>query len=275
MLRIMNLTKKYGDFVALDTVSFEIKEGEIVGLIGENGAGKSTTIKIIVGLIEPTNGKVEYFGKEFDEDVKKMIGYLPEVDSLYENMDAIEYLTFFASLYNIPDGLAKKKANELLKMLNLQNKQISEFSKGMRRKLAIARTLIHDPKILIYDEPTGGLDPTTSLFIAKLLEELKENKVILFSAHNMYYVESICDKVVILKGGKMLYYGKLDELIDVGIEYTIFYMLNGKKDIFVTSSVDKLNMFVKEIVMNSGKILGVEQKSPRLEDVYFSLVNKI
>lgn len=270
----MNLTKKYGDFTALDNVSFEIKEGEILGLIGENGAGKSTTIKIIVGLIEPTNGRVEYFGKGFNEDVKKMIGYLPEVDALYENMNAIEYLTFFASLYDIPSNTAKKKARKLLNMLNLQNKQISEFSKGMRRKLSIARTLIHDPKILIYDEPTGGLDPTTSLFIARLLEELKENKIILFSAHNMYYVESICDKVVILKKGKMLYYGELNELIDVGREYTIFYALNGKKDVFTTSSVDELNKFVKEIVINGGKILGMEEKSPRLEDVYFSLVNK-
>lgn len=274
MLSIMNLTKKYGNFTALDNVSFEIKEGEILGLIGENGAGKTTTIKIIVGLIEPTSGRVEYFGKAFREEVKKMIGYLPEVDSLYENMDAIEYLTFFASLYNISDSEAKKRAKELLNMLNLQNKQISEFSKGMRRKLSIARTLIHNPKILIYDEPTGGLDPTTSLFIARLLEKLKQSKIILFSAHNMYYVESICDKVVILKSGKMLYYGKLDNLIDVGREYTVFYALNGKKDFFTTSSVDELNRFVKEIVMDGGRILGVEQKSPRLEDVYFSLVNR-
>jgi len=270
----MNLTKKYGDFTALDNVSFKIKEGEILGLIGENGAGKSTTIKIIVGLIEPTSGSVEYYGRKFDSGVKKMIGYLPEVDSLYENMNAIEYLTFFASLYDVSENKAKKRAEELLDMLNLQNKQISEFSKGMRRKLSIARTLIHNPKILVYDEPTGGLDPSTSLFIARLLEGLKESKVILFSAHNLYYVESICDKVVVLKEGKMLYYGELDELIGVGREYTVFYALNGRKDVFTTSSIDELNRFVGEIVVEGGKILGMEQKSPRLEDVYFNLINK-
>ncbi len=270
MLKIINLTKKYNDFLALDNVNFEVKKGEIVGLIGENGAGKSTTMKIIVGLIKPTAGRVEY--SEVG-DVRKNIGYLPEIDSLYEGMNAIEYLTFFASLYNIPSDLAGKEAEKLLKMLNLQNKQISEFSKGMRRKLSIARTLIHNPKILVYDEPTGGLDPITSLFIAKLMEELKKDKAILFSAHNMYYVESICDKVVILKSGKMLYYGRLDELIDINKEYVLYYTINGKKDFFTTSSIEELNDFIKDVIIKGGKITGMEQKSPRLEDVYFSLVN--
>ncbi len=278
MLKVENISKRYGDFLALKDASFELKKGEILGLIGENGAGKSTIIKILSGLIEPTSGRVEYFGMDFfsnREVIKKRIGYLPEVDSLYENMNAIEYLTFFASLYDIPEREAKKRIVRLINMLKFPaDKPLSEFSKGMKRKVSIARTLVHDPDVLIYDEPTGGLDPSTSLFIANFMKELKENgKAVLFSAHNMYYVESVCDKVIILKRGEVLYYGDLEELRGVGKRYVLHYSENGKEEKFVTDDVDELNSFIRSLVASGGVILKIDSEIPRFEDIYFSLVN--
>jgi ABC-2 type transport system ATP-binding protein len=276
MLRVENLSKRYGDFFALKSVSFDLYKGEILGLIGENGAGKSTIINILSGLIEPSSGEIEYFGKDFFSnkvEVKRRIGYLPEVDSLYENMDAFEYLSFFASLYDIPTKEARKRAEKLINLLQLPiNKPICEFSRGMKRKVSIARTLIHNPDILIYDEPTGGLDPPTSLFIANFMKELRsEGKAILFSAHNMYYVESVCDKVIILRRGEMLYYGTLDELRGVK-KYTVHYSRNGKDGRFITNDIEELNSFVHTLLASGGIILKIDSEVPRLEDIYFSFL---
>jgi ABC-2 type transport system ATP-binding protein len=276
MLRVENLSKGYGDFFALKSVSFDLYKGEILGLIGENGAGKSTIINILSGLIEPSSGEIEYFGKDFFSnkvEVKRRIGYLPEVDSLYENMDAFEYLSFFASLYDIPTKEARKRAEKLINLLQLPiNKPICEFSRGMKRKVSIARTLIHNPDILIYDEPTGALDPPTSLFIANFMKELRsEGKAILFSAHNMYYVESVCDKVIILRRGEMLYYGTLDELRGVK-KYTVHYSRNGKDGRFITNDIEELNSFVHTLLASGGIILKIDSEVPRLEDIYFSFL---
>lgn len=279
MLSVSNLNKWYGEFSALNNVSFDLEEGRILGLIGENGAGKSTIIKILSGLIEPTSGKIEYFGEDFTSNeggIKKRIGYLPEVDSLYENMNPIEYLLFFASLYNMPKMEAESKAYELVRMLKLPpNKVISEFSKGMKRKVSIARTLIHDPDILIYDEPTGGLDPSTSLFIADFMKKLRdEGKGILFSAHNMYYVESVCDEIIILKQGNILYYGTLDDLRQEKT-YVLYYYENGtsgSKSSFKTTNVGELNSFINAVNSDGKKIIRIDTETPRLEDLYFSIL---
>ena len=274
MLKVENLIKRYGDFLALKGISFEIRRGEILGLIGENGAGKSTTIKILVGLLSPTSGKVEYDGLDFFKHksrLKKNIGYVPEVDSLYEDMKAFDYLMFFASLYGIDSKKAKKKAEDLMKYLNIPNRSISEFSKGMRRKLSIARSLIHDPDYLIYDEPIGGLDPSTSLFIAEFMKDLRD-KAILFSAHNLYYVEFVCDKVAIMKDGKILYYGDLEDLKGMQ-SYVLHYRIDGVEKTFKTNDVDKLNEFLREIAPR-GRIVKIEVEATRLEDVYFSLIRR-
>jgi len=279
MLKVSNLNKWYSEFRALNNVNFNLDDGSILGLIGENGAGKSTIIKILSGLMEPTSGKIEYFGKDFMSDksgIKRRIGYLPEVDSLYENMNPIEYLLFFASLYDMPRIDAESKAYELIKMLKLPaNKAISEFSKGMKRKVSIARTLIHDPEILIYDEPTGGLDPSTSLFIADFMKKLRdEGKGILFSAHNMYYVESVCDEIIILKQGNILYYGTLNELRQEKT-YVLHYFENGtkgSKSTFKTTDVGELNSFINLLNSEGKKIIRIDTETPRLEDLYFSIL---
>lgn len=272
MLEAIGLCKKYGEFVALKGLSFKVARGEVLGLIGENGAGKSTTLRILAGLIEPDGGEVRYFGRPFENSIKKRIGYLPEIDALYDNMTVREYLKFFAELYGVEN--AKEKIEELLDKLKLPDKFVGELSKGMKRKLSIARTLLHDPDVLIYDEPTGGLDPSTSLTIAELLRELAEkDKIIVFSAHNMYYVEKIADKVIVMKGGEALYIGSLERLIGENISYRIDYVSNGKKESLNVSEVGKVVEIVERIKRDGGKILEIEKEVPRLENIYFSLIS--
>lgn len=279
MLKVEGLRKVYGDVIAVDSVSFYLGKGEILGLIGENGAGKTTTLKMVSGLIKPDAGRVEYSGMELFSnlnEIKKRIGYLPEFDALYEGMTAKEYLMFFSSLYGVEESLAEERSEKLMDMLKIPpDRKLGGFSKGMKRKVSIARTLMHDPEYLIYDEPTGGLDPGTSLFIAEFLSRLRdEGKSIIFSAHNMYYVESVCDRVAIMKSGRFIYFGDMDSLIKAGRKYVIVYTENGREERLTTESIDELNRILKEVISSGGKILKVEPEVMRLEDVYFSLVGR-
>ncbi len=269
MLEVEGISKKYGDFVALKNLSFSVGKGEILGLIGENGAGKSTTLKILAGLIEPDSGEVRYFGAPLNENVRRRMGYLPEIDALYDNMMVFEYLSFFAEIY----GVSKSRIRFLMEMLSLPDKFIGDLSKGMKRKVSIARTLLHDPDVLIYDEPTGGLDPGVSLKIAELMRDLaKKGKIIVFSAHNMYYVEKIADRVIILKGGEALYYGSLGELISGNTVYRVEYSVDGKREAVEVTSVEDLAEIVGRISREGGKILEVDKEVPRLENIYFRLL---
>lgn len=184
-----------------------------------------------------------------------------------------EYLHFFANIYGVKN--AKEKINNLLRKLNLPDKFIGDLSKGMRRKVSIARTLLHNPEILIYDEPTGGLDPSTSLMIAELLRELAgRGKIIIFSAHNMYYVEKIADKVIIMKDGEALYYGSLEKLMNDSTIYRVKYVLNGKKHVAEVSEISELLKLIEKININGGTVLEIDKDVPRLENVYFSLISK-
>ncbi len=269
MLEVEGISKKYGDFVALKNLTFSVRKGEILGLIGENGAGKSTTLKILAGLIEPDSGEVRYFGKLFDDSIKKRIGYLPEIDAHYDNMMVSEYLSFFAEIYGAPESRIKS----LMEILSLPDKFIGSLSKGMRRKVSIARTLLHDPDVLIYDEPTGGLDPGTSLMVAGIMRDLaKKGKIIVFSAHNMYYVEKIADRVIIMKGGEALYYGDLEDLISGNTVYRVEYSIDERREVAEVGSVEDLAKLVEEVNMEGGRILGVDKEVPRLENIYFALL---
>ncbi len=268
MLEVAGITKSYGDFVALRGLSIEVERGEIVALAGENGAGKSTALRIIAGVIKPDSGSVRLDGVEVSKS-KERIGYLPEHDALYDNMTAEEYLRFFAMLYGVKNA---GRVRNLMREFEVPDRLCSELSKGNRRKLSIARTLIHDPDLLVYDEPMSGLDPVMSLKVAEKMVELAENgKMIVFSTHNLYYVERIADRIAILKGGEVLYYGAVDEIL-VESGYAIEYELNGSRRSLEVESVEELVKALNDVLRNDGKILDVKKLAPRLEDVYFSLV---
>ena len=180
MIQLENVTKRYDDTIVVDRLSLQIHPGEIVGIIGHNGAGKSTTLKMMAGLVEPTSGHVQVMGHDMQREsikVKGRIGYLPEESSLYEAMTARQYLLFFSELYHMPRRKAQQRIDQLLDSLGLADKDklTGEFSKGMKRKTAIARALLHDPDLLILDEPNSGLDPLTSFFIIDYLKALRRD----------------------------------------------------------------------------------------------------
>jgi ABC-2 type transport system ATP-binding protein len=216
MITARNLRKEYGDLVAVDGSTFEVSEGEVFGIIGPNGAGKTTTLKMLAGLLEPSGGDVTVAGYDAGEtEMRKRLGFLPEESPLYEEMTPRSYLEFFADLYDVPGGVADRRIHDTLDRLELDHRDrpLGDMSKGMKRKVAIARSLINDPEVLVYDEPGSGLDPLTTNYIIEFTRELGEQgKTVVFSAHNLFHVESICDRVAIMNEGEIVAEGDLAAL---------------------------------------------------------------
>jgi len=215
-IEVKNLTKFYGEQAAVNSISFEVKKGEIVGFLGPNGAGKSTTMKIITGFIPSTSGEVKVCGKVVDVDsldTRKLIGYLPENNPLYLDMYVKEYLTFVGNIYKIKN--VKDRVAEMIKAVGLeveQNKKIGMLSKGYRQRVGLAQAIIHDPEVLILDEPTSGLDPNQLVEIRELIKKIGKEKTVMLSTHIMQEVEAICDRVVIINKGDIVADGKTSEL---------------------------------------------------------------
>lgn len=208
-INVENITKIYGEQKALDQVSFSINEGEIVGLLGPNGAGKSTLMKIITCFIPPTSGNIKIYGYNiFDNplEIRRNIGYLPEHNPLYLEMYVREFLEFAAGIYNLGKQ-TKQRVEEIIELTGLTkeaNKKIGQLSKGYRQRVGIAQALIHDPKILILDEPTTGLDPNQLEEIRQLIKEIGKRKIVMLSTHIMQEVEAICSRVIIINSGKIV-----------------------------------------------------------------------
>ncbi len=207
---IENLTKQYGTQLAIDNLSFEVKKGEILGFLGPNGAGKSTTMKIITCYLSPTSGTVKLDGLDVTNnsiEVRKKIGYLPENNPLYLDMYVHEFLDFVAGLYNIPSKIRKERVAQMIEITGLspeQHKKIGSLSKGYKQRVGLAQAIIHDPEVLILDEPTTGLDPNQIIEIRNLIKDLGKNKTIIFSTHILSEVEAIADKVIIINKGKII-----------------------------------------------------------------------
>lgn len=211
MLEVKNLTKRFRGLTAVDNVSFHIRPGEILGYLGPNGSGKSTTVKIIAGLLEPSEGEVLLHGRTLVDDpiaFKARLGYVPEEPYLYTHLSGAEYLIFVARLRSIPYGTALTRAAELLRLFQLhdaRNSPMATYSKGMRQRVLLAAALLHDPELLILDEPFSGLDVNAALLLRGLLEVFAaEGKMILFSSHVLEVVEKVCSRVVILYKGKVV-----------------------------------------------------------------------
>lgn len=215
-ISVKHLTKYYGNQAAVDNISFEAKNGEILGFLGPNGAGKSTTMKIITGFIPATEGDVEVCGMNIKTNslkTQEKIGYLPENNPLYLEMYVKEYLSFIGKIYKVKN--IKERVNEVIELVGLQKEQhkvIGALSKGYRQRVGLAQAIIHDPDVLILDEPTSGLDPNQLEEIRGLIKKIGEQKTVMLSTHIMQEVEAICDRVIIIKNGKLVANERASEL---------------------------------------------------------------
>ncbi len=207
-IEVNNLSKFYGEQAAVDGISFSIGKGEIVGFLGPNGAGKSTTMKMITGFIPATEGEILVCGKLVSNDsieTRKHIGYLPENNPLYLDMYVKEYLEFVGNIYKIKD--VRSRVKEMIQLVGLeveQNKKIGMLSKGYRQRVGLAQAIIHNPDVLILDEPTSGLDPNQLVEIRELIRQIGKQKTVMLSTHILQEVEAICDRVIIIRKGKLV-----------------------------------------------------------------------
>ena len=221
-----NLSKTYRDFwgrskkVALKPLDLEIRQGEIFGLLGPNGSGKTTTMKLLLGLIFPTSGEAVVFGKDATDVSKNdRIGYLPEESYLYKFLDAEETLDFYGRLFDMPPDERKRRADALIEMVGLgrdKKRQLREYSKGMTRRIGVAQALINDPELVLLDEPTSGLDPIGTREMKDLIIDLKERgKTVIMCSHLLADVEDVCDRIAVLHQGELKELGRVDELLKV------------------------------------------------------------
>ncbi|MCR1951634.1 ABC transporter ATP-binding protein [Clostridium sp. DSM 100503] len=220
MLVIKNLEKSYGKFKALNGLNLEIEKGEIFGFIGPNGAGKSTTMKIVSGLLSPDSGEVYVDGIDAiknNKALKDKIGYMPDFFGVYDNLRAIEYLEFYASIYGIVGEEARKLSMDLLELVNLQDKwdaNVDGLSRGMKQRLCLARCLVHNPELLILDEPASGMDPRARFEMKGILKNLKEmGKTIIVSSHILSELGEICTRIGIIKNGAIVCGGTVEDVM--------------------------------------------------------------
>jgi ABC-2 type transport system ATP-binding protein len=219
IIEIQGLTKKYGDLTALEDLNLTLTEGEVFGFIGPNGAGKTTTMRILTTLLKPTSGKAWVAGHSVTDDprgVRRAIGYMPDFFGVYDDMKVWEYLDFFAACYDVPKQNRVGMVDDLLALVDLGHKKdafVDSLSRGMKQRLCLARTLAHDPQVLILDEPASGLDPRARIEIRELLRELKNmGKTIFFSSHILSEVADICTSIAILEAGRLVAYGDMEEM---------------------------------------------------------------
>ena len=219
MLRIENLTKKYGNKVAVDNISLHIESGEIYGFIGHNGAGKTTTIKAAIGILDFDQGSIYIDGKSIKSkplECKKIMAYIPDNPDLYEYMTGIQYLNFISDIYKVNSENRKQRIKKYAQLFDIEkdlNESISSYSQGMKQKLAIISAWVHNPKLVIMDEPFVGLDPIASHNLKQMMRELCEDGgAIFFSTHVLEVAEKLCDKVAIIKDGHLIKSGTMEEV---------------------------------------------------------------
>ncbi|MCT4605986.1 MAG: ABC transporter ATP-binding protein [Marinisporobacter sp.] len=220
MLKIENLAKSYGKFKAVNHLSLEIKEGEIFGFVGPNGAGKTTTMKMIATLLKPDSGKIYLDGVDLSKDLKgirERIGYMPDFFGVYDNLKASEYLEFYGDVAGLSKDEIKNTIDDLLTLVDLTHKReayVDSLSRGMKQRLCLARSLIHNPKLLILDEPASGMDPRARVQMKEILKELKRmGKTILISSHILSELAELCDSIGIIENGEIVQIGSVDQIM--------------------------------------------------------------
>lgn len=306
MIEVKGLQKSFGDFQALSDITFHVEKGQIVGFLGANGAGKTTTMDILCGCIGADQGSAKIAGYEISEhpiEVKKRIGYLPDEPPLHKDMKVLEFLHYVGQLHGLSKSNLKLKTNEIMEKLeisNMQNRLISQLSKGYRQRVGLAQALIHDPDVLILDEPTEGLDPNQILQIRQLIKSLKGQHTILFSSHILSEVESVCDELVIVDRGRVVEQGTLQNLVS-RLESGRSYQLRVREGAnallqklapieglnrlslenetdqvisFQTPDPDKvLDRIAHEVLQGGHGLKELTLKSKKLEDVFYQLTH--
>lgn len=284
MIDVESLGKEYGDVVAVSDVTFSVSRGEVFGLVGPNGAGKTTTLKTLVGLLEPTSGTVRIGGRDpTDPETRSVVGWLPEESPLYEDMTARSYLRFFADLYDVDRNTADERIEGTLDRLQLDSRDrpLGDCSKGMRRKVAIARSLVNDPAVVVYDEPASGLDPLTTHEVIEFTRELADDgTTVVFSAHNLHHVESVCDRVTILHEGSVVARGSLEEIRAAygGTTYRVFTSVavsgaepSGDRYVVTVDDMAAVDSIRSRVQANDGNILDIRTDEPSLEEIFLTV----
>jgi ABC-2 type transport system ATP-binding protein len=287
MISVSDLRKTYGGFAAVEGSTFEVDGGEIFGVVGPNGAGKTTTLKMLAGLVEPTAGDVRVAGYDAeDPEMRQRLGFLPEESPLYEDMTALSYLRFFADLYDVPRETADERIGSALDELDLDHRErrLGDVSKGMKRKVAIARSLVNDPEVLVYDEPASGLDPLTTNYVLEFTRDLSAaGKTVVFSAHNLYHVESISDRVVIMNRGDIVARGTVDEIRDEhgDVSYRVYTdvavegaVRDGDRYVVTVDDMSAVEAVRERTADAGGDVLDIRTREPSLEDVFLSLAGE-
>lgn len=305
VLEINNLTKKFGDFIAVDHMSLNVREGEIFGFLGANGAGKSTTINMIASLLRSTKGEIRLLGKNIAKEAKfaKMnTGIVPQELAIYEDMTAYENVSFFAGLYGLRGALLRERTEEALAFVGLADKQKSfpkNFSGGMKRRLNIACAIAHRPKLIIMDEPTVGIDPHSRNYILNSVRKLNEmGCTIIYTSHYMEEVEEICSRIAIIDHGKIIAEGTKEQLksiitnskeIWIGIKADEMHSLDSLKTIpgvtavlqeentlkiVSKAEVNNLNRIIQQLIKDQVEIRSVEEQAPNLESVFLTLTGR-
>jgi ABC-2 type transport system ATP-binding protein len=228
MIEAINITKYFGDKLALDNVSFGVRSGEICGYLGPNGAGKTTTIKILTGIIPPTSGTAIINGidvRKHPDKIKRQIGYVPESGAVFEVMTPVEFLRFVGRIYGLDDEIIERRSGEFLEIFEIReymNEPMSSFSRGMKQKVLIISALIHNPSVILLDEPLEGLDAMAVLILKELLKKFAEQgRTIFYSSHLLDVVEKLCDRLIIINRGKIIASGEISEILKLTSESSL------------------------------------------------------
>ena len=295
-LVVENVTKKFGEFTAVDDLSFDVRPGRVFGFLGPNGAGKTTTIRMIVGITEPDFGKIEFRGREISSDLQDRIGYLPEERGLYKKLKIIDQLRYFAALKNVPSRETDKRIDFWMDRMNLgdwKKKKTTDLSKGMQQKIQFISAVLHDPELLILDEPFAGLDPINVSFLIDVVDEFKtQEKTIIFSTHLMETAERLCDDILLINKAKKVLSGGLRQVRAGFGKNLIALRADGAGNVLndssfvaeVTEHADESVIrlvngadpqeFLKKLIENGASVSKFEQVEPSLNDIFIGEVGK-
>ena len=296
-LKVENVSKHYGEFTAVNNLSFDVKAGRVFGFLGPNGAGKTTTIRMIVGITAPDEGRIELFGERISNETQNRIGYLPEERGLYKKMKIVDQLRYFAALKNVSQTEADKRIDywlERMKLSEWKSKKTTDLSKGMSQKIQFISTVLHDPDLLILDEPFSGLDPVNVEFMINVVAELKaRHKTIIFSTHLMETAERLCDDIILINKSRKVIGGTLREVKESFKKNMIALRAVGgesvladaalivkitehadEKELLLAEGADE-QVLLKRLIESGAKITKFEQVEPSLNDIFIEKIGKM